>query len=240
MNAVAVLADADLRLEWANKHIERFEREIQAFHASASYRLIRNVDPQNPNLVGVTDPPAIPPQLNLIASDAVHNMRVSLDYLACALAVLNGRSMSNVYFPIAASVEEYGDLETQRKMKKLSPAAKHFIDGLKPYRGGNDLLWAINEINKTDKHRNLVLLQEAEWMWYFKPREGQEVRDAVTQPLHFDYRIALNPGFAKLEGFERQTALTLIKQFHASVADILREARRLFFQGTNSVTILPS
>jgi hypothetical protein len=49
--AAQVLADADLRLEWANKHIERFEFEIRAFHASESYRLVRNVDPQNPNLV---------------------------------------------------------------------------------------------------------------------------------------------------------------------------------------------
>jgi hypothetical protein len=237
MPAEAVLANADLRLEWANQHIQQFEREIQAFHARDNYRLIANVDPQFPHLVQLTDPPPIPPQLNLIASDAVYSMRVSLDYLACSLAVLNHGSMSNVYFPIAASVEEYAKLPTQRKIKKLSAEAKRFIHGLKPYKGGNNLLWAINEINKTDKHRNLVLFDEAIPMWYFTPRQDEEARDAVTQAPQYDYKVTLVPGFANLEGFERQSALTLLKEFLGSVADVLREARRLFFTGTSSVRV---
>ena len=233
MDAADILADADLRLEWANQHIQHFELEIQAFHESESYRLVRNVDPQNPNLVHVTDPPAIPPQLNLIASDAIHSMRVGLDYLACSLAVLNKRSMSHVYFPIAASVDEYRLSETKRKIKKLSAQARSFIDGLKPYKGGNDLLWAIHEINKTDKHRNLVLLNEGTSpMWYFTPRQGDKARDPVTGAPQYDFKITVVPAFADLEGFEGQAALTLLKEFLGGVADVLREARRLFFPNT--------
>src|SRR5664279_2867734 len=118
-SATEVLADAELRLEWAERHIREFEREIQAFHARDSYRLIRNVDPANPNIVRVADPPVIPAQLNLIASDALHSMRVSLDYLACSLALLSGRSMAGVYFPIAASADDFAK-SGPSKMKKLS------------------------------------------------------------------------------------------------------------------------
>lgn len=241
MTPTQVLADADIRLEWANKHVKRFEAEIQAFHATENYRVVPHGDPQNPDLMRVTDPPAIPPQLNLIASDALHNMRVALDYLAGTLALLNGRTMTSVYFPIAASGDEYRAAETQRKIKKLAPNAKAFIDGLQPYKGGNDRLWALNEVEKVDKHRNLILFDEASPMWYFTPRasDSDEPWDATKGGQQYNYRITLVPGFADLEGFEGQSALTLLKEFLSSVADALRDARRLFFPNTQSAVVFP-
>ena len=237
MNAADVLADADLRVEWANQHIQHFEKEIQLFHARESYRVIRNVDPQHPNLVKITDPPRIPPQLNLIASDAVHNMRVALDYFACSLAVLNGKSMSSVYFPFAADAGAYGERQTQEKINKLSPDAKCFIDGLKPYKGGNNFLWAVHEINKTDKHRNLLDLDQAAPMAYFTPRQGENACHPVTGAQLYDYEIKLVPGLANLEGFEGQSALTLVKEFLANVATVLKDGRALFFPGTESIYV---
>ena len=235
--ALDVLGDAELRLEWSERHIQAYEREIQSFHARESYSIVRGVDPVNPNIVRVTDPPAIPAQLNLIASDAVHSMRVSLDYIACCLALLNNRSMSSVSFPIASSLDDFND-SAPSKIKKLSAAGKQFIADNKPYKGGNDNLWAINEINKTDKHRNLVLLDEAPPMWYFTQRVDDAKRDPVTEAPRYDYRLTLVPGFADLVGFEAQSALTLLKEFLRSASDVVTKARRIFFPKTERVQVL--
>jgi hypothetical protein len=237
--AIEVLEDAELRLEWAERHISFFEREIQAFHARDGYRLVRGVDLANPNLVRVTDPPAIPAQLNLIASDAVHSMRVSLDYLACSLALLNGRPMTGVYFPIAASAGDFA-ASAPSKVKKFSAEGRAFVAGLRPYKGGDDFLWAINEINKIDKHRSILVFNEAAPMFYFTPGNGHSERDPVVEaPRGGQYRIALVPGFADLAGFEGQSALTLLKEFLRSASESVAQARRAFFPNTRRVTFLP-
>ncbi|HEV8022131.1 MAG TPA: hypothetical protein VGP41_12745 [Candidatus Lustribacter sp.] len=95
------LADADLRLEWADKHIEKFEGEIRLFHERESYVVSEQPHIQHGvpggKVVRLDQPPPIPPHLMLIAYDAIHNLRVALDYMACALAVANGKTVSSVY-----------------------------------------------------------------------------------------------------------------------------------------------
>jgi hypothetical protein len=51
----------------------------------------------------------------------------------------------------------------------MSPSAKAHIDNLRPYKGGNQLLWRIHELDNIDKHRTLFtaahdLLLVADWM----------------------------------------------------------------------------
>ena len=75
-------------------------------------------------------------------------------------------------------------------------------------------------------------------MWYFTAGEDDPDRDPITEPRLHNYRITLVPGFADLDGFEGQSALTLLKEFLRSVADSLREARRAFFPNTERVVIL--
>ena len=46
--------------------------------------------------------------------------------------------------------------EKGRKTKGISQSALNLIDKAKPYKGGNDILWEIHELNNIDKHRLLV------------------------------------------------------------------------------------
>jgi hypothetical protein len=53
-------------------------------------------------------------------------------------------------FPFGATPQKF---ETAlRKQKKLPDEAKELIRATKPYKGGNDLLWALHDLNKGDKH----------------------------------------------------------------------------------------
>ncbi len=45
MATIDPLADADLKLEWADKHIEKFESEIRLFHERDGYTLTKHVGP---------------------------------------------------------------------------------------------------------------------------------------------------------------------------------------------------
>jgi hypothetical protein len=73
-----------------------------------------------------------------------------------------------ILVPIAKDRDTY-DAEKAGKLKGIRPKAIEAIDALKPYKGGNDTLWRIHELDNIDKHRFVfVIAQDAlfEAPWY--------------------------------------------------------------------------
>lgn len=102
-----------------------------------------------------------------MAGDIVHNLRSALDHLAqqlvavgmaCAPIIpLTPIELRQIEFPIAETVEKY-EADKARKIKGMLPEAIEVIDRLKPYKGGNDALWRIHELDNIDKHRALFTM----------------------------------------------------------------------------------
>jgi hypothetical protein len=57
-------------------------------------------------------------------------------------------------FPIAKDLNAY-ESSKAGKVKGMRPEAVKAIDALSPYKGGNDPLWRIHELDIIDKHRAL-------------------------------------------------------------------------------------
>jgi hypothetical protein len=97
-----------------------------------------------------------PKDIPLTIGDAAHNLRTALDLLAGDLVHLNGKSTKGVYFPFAN--DEIG-LDEQIKDKHFDRAAADVIDllkTLKPFKGGDDLLRALHDLDILDKHQLIV------------------------------------------------------------------------------------
>lgn len=90
--------------------------------------------------------------------DILQNLVSALDHLAYQLVSVGKNSEGPfyyVYFPISQSEAEY----QKRKVSVLKGARQVAIDAMdktKPYRGGNDILWRLHQLNIIDKHRLLV------------------------------------------------------------------------------------
>lgn len=100
--------------------------------------------------------PRLPFDAVATAGDIVHNLRSALDHLAYQLVIVGtGKEPSRrVEFPIAKDFATY-EAEKARKVDGMRPQAIEAIDRLKPYKGGNDSLWRIHELDNIDKHRTL-------------------------------------------------------------------------------------
>ena len=86
----------------------------------------------------------------------------------------------------------------------MRPEAVEAIDRLKPYKGGNDLLWKIHALNNLDKHRAIFTLDrdcvmQDEWL----PPGGFAVRtgdptfasvfdDEINQDMNLEIEEAIN------------------------------------------------
>ena len=91
-----------------------------------------------------------------IVGDAVHNLRTALDLMASELATMKGRGCKDVYFPIA-DVEANLDKRIEKTcFAKAGDDAVEILRSLKPYRGGNDLLRTLHDLDIADKHTALT------------------------------------------------------------------------------------
>ena len=91
-----------------------------------------------------------------VLGDAVHNLRAALDLLASELARINGKSDHSVYFPFAPTKANFPNAIKNRNFDKAGLDAVTLLYTFAPYRGGNELLRALHDLDIEDKHTSLL------------------------------------------------------------------------------------
>jgi hypothetical protein len=97
------------------------------------------------------------------AGDVVVNLRGALDHLAYQLTKVHRPRITikeerDISFPVCKDQAAY---EKARKAveKLVGPEAIKLIDALKPYKGGNEALFRLNELNNINKHKLLPSIE---------------------------------------------------------------------------------
>lgn len=154
------LKHVTLKIKRAKDHIVDLERQLRAFIDSGPYKAGAKHDPQTRKLVYyIKSAEPTPDCLPLIAGDAIQNLMSALDHLAyqivCRDTGDNPPNPNWIYFPIADDAAKY-ETKKSGKINGARPESFDAIDALKPYRGGNDLLWTLYRLNNIEKHRLLL------------------------------------------------------------------------------------
>jgi len=143
----------------AKQHSRELEVVIKSFFDSQPYKISTKRNPQTRQLIYfVTSANDLPKEIPLITGDIIQNLKSALDHLAYQLFTTETKGKiagTHIYFPIAKDLQTYESVKNKKTVGIAQPA-KDLIDALKPYKGGNDILWRINELNNTDKHRLLI------------------------------------------------------------------------------------
>lgn len=98
----------------------------------------------------------VPPEFSAIIGDAIHNLRTALDLLACELVRSNGKSDKDVHFPFAESATALAEAIKKRNMDRANAAVVALLQTSAPYKGGNEALRAIHDLDIMDKHQALI------------------------------------------------------------------------------------
>jgi hypothetical protein len=153
-----------MKIERAKRHMEELESVMRVFFGSKPYRFSGKPDTRRRCVEYTVDTAKpVPAEIPLVVGDVIQNLRSALDQVAYQLYLKGGdshRRASRVSFQIFDSFKEY----QQEKLKKLPgvrAAAVAKIDAIQPYKGGNDVLWALNKLNNIDKHRLLLTVGSA-------------------------------------------------------------------------------
>jgi hypothetical protein len=156
---MAAIDRIKLKIQRADKHIQELRVALASFYKENSDFCKREVDPQSGDeIIKVVSVPEVPPIISVIAGDALQNLRSALGHLVYQIVILNPAitSRKDIYFPFGESLNDYMSSDRRRVIAQASAEAVKRIDALKPYKGGNDLLWQLSRLNNVDKHRLLL------------------------------------------------------------------------------------
>lgn len=150
--------NARLKVERAKKHINDLDIELRTFLKTDFYDIRVDKDGKTGNQSIKLETKPVPASLGLIVGDAIHNARAALDLLVSdAFRQKTGVSSDFIKFPFYETRERLvkacagGDIE-----KTGTNAVQLITDMIKPYRGGDDILYALHDLDILDKH--LLLL----------------------------------------------------------------------------------
>lgn len=145
------------RIEWARQSTIVLGAQIDGFLKDSAYSLEEKYDAESGYtelfVVKQKDPPR---PLRIQAGVIIHELRATLDSLACQLAVRHYGGCKDTYFPISANRTVF-ETEGKRKIRKLSDADQATIVALEPYSEGNSLLFALHKADLIRKHQRLIM-----------------------------------------------------------------------------------
>jgi len=155
------LADSRLKIKRADKNIADTKQRIDLVTGLDGQTSRREVHPDakaqtiHYELTKLDELP----EIALIVGDAIHNLKTALDYGWNHTIAIFSKGMIGKFskFPVYPSVD---DLEGALKGIHIDTAIpqlfKLMMCDIKPYRGGDDFLWAIHHYDISDKHRLLI------------------------------------------------------------------------------------
>ncbi|RYE08189.1 MAG: hypothetical protein EOP22_14655 [Hyphomicrobiales bacterium] len=152
------LQDAKMRVGYCYGQITVLAAEIDRFIASGAHAISQDVDSATGGgtfFIELTKP--LPKLFSIQAGLIAHEMRATLDELACVLAARNGQSADKVYFCVARDKTTFEKDGIRNKLKKLSPKDQGTMASFKPWADGNPLLHALHAIDLTRKHQRLIV-----------------------------------------------------------------------------------
>lgn len=149
-----------LKLDRAIHHINDLKARAEAFLAEKPFKLMRHYRPQTGETAFWSKPEKpIPAEFSLIIGDAIHNLRAALDLTLYPMAKDRADRPNRIMFPFAKddTPKALADAMKEGRVKFAGKKVVEEIERLNPNPTGNSILWGIDAIDKSDKHRIPIL-----------------------------------------------------------------------------------
>jgi hypothetical protein len=149
--------NSKLKIERSKRHIRELSNEVVDYLKTKPFRVVVEKDTYSSNhLWTLRVRREVPCHFAVIIGDAIHNLRASLDLLASDLVSIAGGNINNVSFPFGDSPEGFEEMVKKRHLDRAGADIVEVVRSFKPYKGGNELLRVIHDLDITDKHKALI------------------------------------------------------------------------------------
>jgi hypothetical protein len=157
------LFHAQASVDWAVAQFPAFQARLDAWLNANVHASIKELPPGVPNnLIVAAEKEPLPLVFQVEAGAYINAIRSSLDILAATLAQRHCPTLvDDAYFPVVASAEIFAArrYKGHKFIKALPSTERLIIETLKPYKGGNELLYALHLLDIVRKHQRLLSVQ---------------------------------------------------------------------------------
>ena len=153
------LSDSRAAIAWGESQLPILAGRIRSWEADGLKVVPIDPNPQSDKklaIVRIEQP--LPDIIHAEVGVIIGSFRSSLDLLGATLALRRGIIPNREHhFPIFRSLYDFIDpLDGIENKKWLSPTDIKIIKALRPYNGGNDLLWSLHQLDILRKHERLI------------------------------------------------------------------------------------
>jgi hypothetical protein len=154
------LLDAYAAVDWTIAQFPAFDQKIRDWLGANLKAVIEDQPaPATHDVFVMVEKEPLPRAFNVEVGAYINVIRSSLDILASAI----GRRHTvlypdKFYFPVANSAADFaaGNYRGSELINGLPADARKIFEDLKPYNGGNELLWLLHQMDITRKHQRLI------------------------------------------------------------------------------------
>ncbi|MDX1483400.1 MAG: hypothetical protein R3229_02865 [Alphaproteobacteria bacterium] len=231
---------AKQKLARVTEIIAAMEADIAAFNATDPYTRLVETDPEGleqDHAIALTRP--LPEGLADLTLEAVEALRAALDHAVFAASKAAGsRRLIDTCFPIAESREDLAKVMDE-KCKGVPPEVARMIRETEPYKGGNELIWALAVIPRAERYQLIAPIGSVDSGLTFvgnevAPRVRWDARKKVIElgvfPIHGKFRrdisVRFSAAFGAVEGYEERPVVPLLRAAAEEVQRILDDLEK--------------
>ena len=146
-----------LKVVRAEERLANLTALIQTYSEANPTQIEKKLDPATGDRVFRVRILSAPPvEWSIDIGEIVHGLRTSLDHLAWQAVIQNGRQPGrDTAFPVAESEAKFPTL-LDRCLGGVGQPFRDFVRRLRPFKGGDPILWPLHQLDVIDKHRLLI------------------------------------------------------------------------------------
>ena len=158
------LIHAQTSIDWAVDQLPSFRKKLNVWLKDNIHIVVKEMPATSTNdVVLAMEKEPLPPIFQVEAGAYLNAVRSSLDILACTLDNRHCQALvDDAYFPITDDAAKFMEAVAKGKsfkwakfMKALPTKERSIIEALKPYKGGNGLLYPLHMLDILRKHQRL-------------------------------------------------------------------------------------
>lgn len=220
----------------ASKLIEDFVGQQRASRVTYQDHLARE-DVHRVKLEG----PELPLKVANLVKDAAANLRDALDHAVYAAAVyLNGGKPRHTGFPFALDDTGVAGELASKRLADNPQEMRPYLLGLQPYKGGNDLLWSLNQLRNPSTHRFIVpvgtalmsqslgigsasitTMKAGYSQWYPDVKEIEFLRLGWGSKIDYQVQISVAVLFEEIEAVKGKPVIDMLQMMAKAVSSVV-------------------
>jgi hypothetical protein len=163
MSLVANLERVREKVLWAAENFKALERVFEEYFKTNPAEIVSEPEAStNSTFLSINAKGSPPHAISYIAGDCIQNVRSALDYLVRELVLAaNNKPTDHEIFPICEKAKGFKDACRRGQLDRIPIDARALIEWMQPYNRGekwkNSVLWILNELANTNKHRRLLV-----------------------------------------------------------------------------------